>query len=89
MAKLGLKQYSNPTPAIWSNAIAIFTVVAGAVIGWIGTATFISAHTSTIIQSILGLLLTIANGLKPFIGVETNLKSVPIEDVTAMEETKS
>lgn len=75
----------NPTPSKLSNIIAVFTVVATAVIAWIGTVSFIHVEQASIVQSILGLLLTIANGLKPFFGVETSQQDVPIEDVTSMK----
>lgn len=85
----GARQFSKPTPTHISNTIQVFTVIAGALIAWIGTANFIPAKLSGILQSILGLLLTIANGLKPFFGVETTQTNVPIADVSAMDETKS
>lgn len=83
--KFGRAQLKNPTPANWSAAISVSTVILGAVIAWLGTATFIPVKVSTVLQSILGLLLTVANGLKPFIGVETTKKSIPVEDVSSME----
>lgn len=86
--KFGAKQFNNPTPASWSNGIQIFTVIASVVLAWIGTANFISASLSSIIQSILGLLIGIANGLKPFLGVETSKKEIPIEQVAEMEVPK-
>lgn len=82
----GRQQLKNPTPANISGIIAVFTVIASSIIAWIGTATFIPSGPSTIIQSFLGLGIGIANGLKPFFGVETNGKtSIPTNEVTAME----
>lgn len=85
--KFGVSQISKPTPANWSNGIQIFTVIAAVVVAWIGTnaAAFIPARQSGIIQSILGLLITIANGLKPFLGISTSQTTVPIEQVAEME----
>lgn len=83
--KFGPKQFNNPTPANWGNGIQIFTVIASIVLAWIGTADFITASLSSVIQSILGLLIAIANGLKPFLGVETAQKNVPIEDVKEID----
>ena len=83
--KFNAKQLKNPTPSKISNAINVFTVIAGVIIGWIGTADFVPIHTTSVVQSILGLLLGIANGIKPFFGVETTKESVPIEEVTAMD----
>jgi hypothetical protein len=83
--KFGKSQLGNPTPSKWSDGIQVFTVLASAILAWVGTASFIPIHMSGIIQSILGLLIAIANGLKPFLGVETTASEVPIEKVTAME----
>lgn len=84
----GAKQFNRPTPASWANGIQIFTVVAAIVLAWIGTADFIPAKESSITQSILGLLIGIANGLKPFLGVKTDQTNVPISDVQEMAEPK-
>jgi len=83
--KFGRKQLGNPSPANISSIIAIFTVVASIVATWVGTANFIPAKPSTIIQSVLTLLIGIANGIKPFFGVETNQQKVDVDDVTEME----
>lgn len=82
------KQLKNPTPASISNAVAVSSVILGIVIGWLGTQNFIPVHTSTIFQSIGGLILAILNGIKPFFGVQPAGENVPIEKVTAMENVK-
>ena len=84
----GVKQFSRPTPTSWSNSIQIFTVIAAVILAWIGTANFIPAKESSIMQSILGLLIGIANGLKPFLGVSTSQANVPIQQVGEMEDPK-
>ncbi len=84
----GRKQLKNPTPANISSIIAVFTVIASVVLSWVGTANFIPSKPSMMIQSILGLLIAVANGLKPFFGVETRQQSVPTDKVTEMEEPK-
>lgn len=84
----GPKQFNKPTPTSLANAIQIYTVVASIVLAWIGTANFIPANTSSTTQSILGLTIGIANGLKPFFGVVTDQKSVPIDQVGEMEQPK-
>ncbi len=86
--KFGASQLKNPTPSRLGNAIKVFTVVASLVLAWVGTAPFIGAITSSIIQSILGLLVGVANGVLPFFGVPNSGQNVPIEDVAAMDETK-
>lgn len=84
--KFGGDQLSNPTPSRLSNAIKVFTVVGSLVLAWVGTAKFIPFDVSTMIQSILGLLIGIANGVLPFFGVQTTQENVPIENVAAMDE---
>jgi len=85
----GRKQLKNPTPSKVGDFIQVFTVIAACVLAWIGTASFIPAAPSSVIQSILGLLIGIANGLKPFFGVKPEGKSVATEKVTEMEEPKT
>lgn len=84
----GRSQLKNPTPSKLSGWVKAFTVIIGIVIGWIGTAPFIPSGTSTNIQSVLGLLLAIGNGVLPFFGVETSQQNVPIDQVAEMEEPK-
>lgn len=83
--RFGKKQFNNPTPANWSSGITVATVVIGIIITWLGSTTFIGPNTIAISQSIGGLLITLMNGLKPFLGVVTPQTSIPKGDVTAME----
>lgn len=85
IVKFGKDQLKNPTPSKLANIIQVYTVVASCLLAWIGTANFIPIVTSSILQSILGLTIGISNGLKPFFGVETTQKEVPIEQVSEME----
>lgn len=89
MIKFNAAQLKNPTPTKLSNCIQVFTVIGGIIIGWVGTANFIPAQTAGVVQSILGLLVGIANGIKPFFGVETNETEVPIEQVGEMDTKKN
>jgi hypothetical protein len=89
MIKFNAAQLKNPTPTSLSNCIQVFTVIGGIIIGWVGTANFIPVQTSGMIQSILGLLVGIANGIKPFFGVETTETEVPIEQVGEMDTKKN
>lgn len=84
--RFGKKQLNNPTPTNIAMGLDIFSGFAGAVLAWIGTAPFIPANTSTILQSVLGLLVTLAQIAKPFFGVKTKLRKVDIEDVSQMDE---
>lgn len=88
--KFGVSQFSRPTPASIANFIQVYTVIAAVILAWIGTnaASFIPLATSGIIQSILGLTIGIANGIKPFFGVSTTATQVPISQVQEMEEPK-
>jgi hypothetical protein len=86
--KFGASQLKNPTPTKWSNGIQVFTVIGAVILAWVGTATFIPLETASIIQSILGLLIGICNGLKPFLGIETSQKDIPIEEVGEMNVQK-
>lgn len=83
--KFGKAQLKNPTPSKLVDMIQVYTVVASIVLAWIGTANFIPLHLSGVLQSILGLTVGLANGIKPFFGVVTNQETVPIESVTAMD----
>lgn len=83
--QFGTKQLKNPTPSSVGNVIQVFTVVAACVLAWIGTASFIPAGPSTVIQSILGLLIGVSNGLKPFFGVNVPAGEVDSKNVTAID----
>lgn len=84
--KFGTKQLGNPTPSRIGNVVKVFTVVGSILLAWVGTANFIPLELSGIIQSILGLLIGIANGVLPFFGVQTRQEEVPIENVKEMDE---
>lgn len=88
MAKstFGVPSLKKPTPKKWSNAIDIFTAVAGAVSGYVITAEFIPSSVSNIIGSILGFFITIAQVIKPFIGVNVAQEEVPIEQVEVIDD---
>lgn len=83
--QFGSKQLKNPTPTNVGNFIQVYTVIAAIILAWIGTANFIPTNTGSIIQSILGLTIGIANGVKPFFGIETNKTRVDIDKVSEME----
>jgi len=84
--QFGTKQLKNPTPTRVGNSIQVFTVIASGILAWVGTASFIPAKESSIIQSILGLLIGLSNGLKPFFGVKPINDSVDVENVSQMDE---
>ena len=83
--KFGRLQLKNPTPTSWAKPIQVFTVLGGITLAWVGTTTIFGVHTISNIQSVLGLLIGMANGLLPFLGVETSKMDIPIEHVTEME----
>lgn len=84
--KFGRKQIFNPTPASINFWVRVYTIVAGAFIGWMQTAPYIGVKTQAMLSSIIGLTLGIANGLAPLFGTEAK-GPVPAKDITAMEET--
>ena len=84
--KFNRAQLSNPTPASVSFKINIAIAVFSALGGWVGTASFIPAKPSTVIQSLLSLFVLIAVTIKPFFGVEPTSDSVPKEDVKEIED---
>lgn len=86
MIKFNRAQLKNPTPASVSFKINVGIAIFSAVGGWIGTAGFIPAKPSTIIQSILSLLVLICVTIKPFFGVDPVPDSVPSEDVKEVED---
>lgn len=87
--KFSASQLTNPTPAGLNRWVRICTVIAASLIAWMPTNNVVPHHVQDILTPILALLMTIANGIAPFFGVEVSGKSVPIEDVTAMEASKN
>lgn len=83
--KFGTKQLSNPTPAKVNLWVRVFTVSGATFMAWMATASVMGPNTKDVVNQILGLMLGLANGLAPLFGVEINGKSVPAEDVTAID----
>ena len=87
--KFSAKQLNNPTPAGLNRGVRVFTVVAAALIAWMPTNNIVPLVVQDIITPVLGLLLTIANGIAPFFGIELdNQRTVKAKDVTSMETPK-
>jgi hypothetical protein len=86
MIKFNRAQLKNPTPASVSFKINVGIALFSAVGGWIGTAGFIPASLSTILQSILSLLVLICVAIKPFFGVDPVPETVQAEDVKEVED---
>lgn len=83
--KFGFSQWKMPTPAIVNLWVRIFTVCAGAFIGWMQTSNMIGPHSQNAISSLLGLGVTIANSLAPLFGVQVTSDTIKTDQVTAME----
>lgn len=83
--KFGTKQLKNPTPANHARVIDITSAVAGGLISWMTTATYIPNNVSNIISSLLGLIIVMSQILKPFFGVQMRQDEVPVEDVVEVE----
>jgi len=84
--KFSRAQLKHPTPASVSFKINVAIAVFSALGGWIGTASFIPAKPSTIMQSVLSLFVLIAVTIKPFFGVDPKTDTVPTQDVTEIED---
>ena len=84
--KFNRAQLKNPTPASVSFKLNVGIALFSAVGGWIGTAGFIPANLSTILQSILALLTLICVSIKPFFGVDPVAANIPSEDVKEIED---
>jgi hypothetical protein len=83
--KFNRQQLNNPTPkgiAFWLN---IVMAICTALSGWVSSVSFIPAQPSTIASSLLSLVVLVCMAIKPFFGVETTNKNVPIEQVGEME----
>lgn len=83
--RFGKSQLSNPTPAHISRRIDITTAIAAGVSTWVSSASYIGPKSSSIITSLLGLVIIIAQILKPFYGVEHLPTKIPADDVTTVE----
>ena len=86
--RFGRKQLKNPTPRDVAFRLNIIMAICTAVSGWLSSASYIPTKSSTIAASILSLVVLICMAIKPFYGVETTKKSVPIGDVGEMEVPK-
>lgn len=86
--KFGASQLKNPTPSHINLWVKVFTVAGAAFMGWAATNTMIGPNTKNIINSILGLALTLTNLLAPLFGVDLSQKSVPTSEVTAIDTDK-
>lgn len=86
--KFGASQLNNPTPSHINLWVKVFTVAGAAFMGWMATNNLIGPNTKDIINSILGLALTLTNLLAPLFGVDLNTKSVPSSQVTAIDTDK-
>jgi hypothetical protein len=85
--KFGPNQLTNPTPSTVNLVVRVFTVSAGIFMGWMATANVMGPNTKDLLNSILGLLLALANGLAPLFGIDlSNTRYVKAEDVTAVDE---
>lgn len=82
--KFGSKQINHPTPASINLWVRVFTVTAGIFILWMPSSGIVGQHAQDLINSLLGLILALINGLAPLFGVQVTGK-VDAADVTAIE----
>jgi len=83
--KFGRKQLDNPTPRGVAFNLNIVMAICTAASSWLSSTPYIPAKPSTIASSILGLVVLLCMAIKPFYGVETTEKTVPVKDVSEME----
>ncbi len=83
--KFGRQQWGKPTPAKIGFIVMLVSAIAGGLQLWMGTASYIPTKISEILQSILGLIIMLANILRPFFGVPVDSKTVPADKVTEIE----
>lgn len=90
MAKVsfGLSSFSKPMPAKTTRNLGIAAFIFSTLSSYIASASYIPAALSSGLQGFASLGATICLGLIPFFSVETPQKTVPIEDVGSMDETK-
>lgn len=82
--KFGTSQLKNPTPSTVNLWVRVFTVTAGIFLLWMPPSGIVGQHMQDVINSLLGLMLALVNGLAPLFGVPISGK-VPAEDVTAID----
>lgn len=81
----GTSQVKNPTPSSINLWVRVFTVAAGVFMGWMATASLMGPNTKDILNSILGLLIGLINGIAPLFGVDISSRTVPTDKVTAID----
>lgn len=81
----GRTQIKNPTPSNIVFWIRVFSAVAGVLMIWMPTASYIPHGLQDVATSILGLGLAVGNAISPLFGVEIKSDTVAKEDVTAVE----
>lgn len=86
--RFNLSQVNNPTPSNVGRTVTIISIVLGVFVGWSASTNIIPHPADDIVNGIAGLLLAVANAIKPFFGVEVNGSTVPKKDVTEIEEPK-
>lgn len=88
--KFGRDQIKHPTPASINFWVRVGTVSAGVLLTAMESFPYhtVSGLVESTIKWFLGLGIALGNGLAPLFGAEVESKTVPIEDVTAMEEKK-
>lgn len=83
--KFGRSQRKKPTPDNVIFWVRVISIIAGVLMLWMPTASFIPRLFQDIATSLCGLIIALSNALSPLFGVNTNEKEIPIGEVTAME----
>lgn len=81
----GMNQRLNPTPQniiLWTRIISI---VAGVLMVWMPTASYIPHGFQDVATSLCGLIIALTNALAPLFGVQVTSKEIATSEVTAVE----
>lgn len=85
--KFGAAQVRNPTPSGINLWVRVFTVTAGIFLLWMPSSGLFNQHVQDVVNSLLGLLLALANGLAPLFGIQLGGNTVNVKDVSAVDES--
>jgi hypothetical protein len=81
----GKSQFNNPTPSHVNNIVSAISAIAGVLIAWLQTVTFIPDNAVEVISGICGLIIGLSQVVRPFFGVEVTAPQIPTEQVTAID----
>ncbi len=84
----GLNQINNPTPSKVNLIVRVLTVVIASFLAWMATTDLVNAYWQHLLTGILGLVMSLINGVAPLFGVTVTQSNIPTETVTAVDTDK-